>query len=163
MCCGLAAVNMATAYAYRVQPTAEYLKKSYEYLGIGKCCGSGTDSNAQLKVAKAIGNCPKSIAAPIKYTKVKEWLAQGTPVVVAIKYSYITSKCSPWQGYHSLLVVGYDEKASSWLVHDPLCSSASSGSYRSIPSTQFRAAVDAYADAAGWRDKDTVFAVVALK
>jgi len=165
MCCGLAAVNMATAYAYRVQPTADYLKKSYEYLGIGKCCGNGTNGDDQLRVAKAktVGNCPNSFSAPITYTKLKEWLAQNVPVVVALRYSFISSKCSSWQGMHSFLVVGYDEKQSTWLVHDPLCASASSGAYRSIPSTQFRAAVDSYAEAVGRKDKDSVFAVVAQK
>jgi hypothetical protein len=162
-CCGLAAANMATSFQWGQAPTAAYLRAMYEHLGLASCCRPGTTIYDQRRVAISVGNCPSSTAGKITYSSLKSKLASGKPVVVALRYGALSNRCSTYASWHSVLVVGYDEPRSSWFIHDPLCSTASRGAYKSVPSDEFRSGVDAYAREAGYTDGNSVFAMTAQR
>jgi len=143
-CCGLAAANMGTAYLGEISPTKEYLKKMYEYLGKNSCCSGGTYPEEQLDAAINIGNAENSYEDYLSWDDLKAEIRNGHPVIVGLKYSYIKTKCSTFNGYHSVLVIGYNSTKGYWVVNDPLCSSSSNGRNKQIPSSEFRKACEAY-------------------
>lgn len=149
-CCGLAAVNMATAYLHGVEPSDSYLKKMRDYLGLNKCCGDGTTAGQQLDVAKNIGNARGSLEGYFSWSDLKQALRRGNPVVVGVKYSYIHNKCSQFNGYHSFCLIGYKESIGVWTVNDPLCRDISGGINKRIPSVEFRSACEAFSQLSGY-------------
>lgn len=154
-CCGLASVNMGTAFLNGKNPTAGYLTKMYKYLGKDASCynkkdGLGTNQEQQLIVAKEVGNTQNSYNANLSFDELKNVLKKGNPVVVGLKYSFITNRCSSFNGYHSVIVIGYNGKGSYWVVNDPICSSASSGLNKRISSLEFRNATQSWSNQYGY-------------
>jgi hypothetical protein len=144
-CCGLAAINMATAFVHGVTPKAEYLVMAYEFLGMNSCCTTpkrGTNIFDQLKVAKEIGRAGSSYAGTFKLDYIKNMIQARCPVVTLIDYKILTGahKCQfDYFDYHSIVIRGYDEKKGIWRIVDPLCNSSSG--FKEIPSKDFRNAV----------------------
>lgn len=159
-CCGLATINMATAYVNGVSPTATYLKKMFQHLGVGSTCGSGTNASQQLKVAKEIGQAWGSYNSFLTWDQLKGLLKAGTPVVVGVDYSQLKNRCANYNGWHSLLVIGYNGQRQDWVVNDPLCRTASTGMNKRYASADFRRAAEAWARAHGYHTSGVYATVV---
>ena len=146
-CCGITSGNMATAYLHGIAPTAEYLKKGYEHLGLNSCCHDSKDGSKGLNiyevadVADQVGNASGSTGACMTFQEMKTKLQANLPVAVAVKYGHIASerRCANFLGNHMVLVIGFKETEGVWIVNDPLCSRGAS----SWPSQEFRSAATA--------------------
>jgi hypothetical protein len=147
-CCGIAAVNMGTAYLWGATPQTAYLTKGQQLLGLDACChrpdgSKGTNFFDQASVAKNVGNAKGSYAACLTFDGIKAIVRSGVPVVVELMYGQIAKarRCGSgtFTGPHSAIVVGFDEGQGVWFVNDPLCS----GGPSTWPSAEFRAALTA--------------------
>jgi hypothetical protein len=148
-CCGLASVNMATAYLWGVAPTAAYLSKETALLGLNSCChklsnpsSKGTNVYDQARVAREVGNAKSSQAACFTFDSLKTYLRAGYPVPVSLVYGNVPAPytcLSTFKGRHSVLLVGFNETSQTWTVNDPLCSAGQ----RVWSSSVFRSALSA--------------------
>lgn len=162
-CCGISSVNMATSYLYGKNPSSDYLKKMYQYLGKNSGCSGGTTQDEQLKVAKDIGNAKNSYNKFMTFDQAKALLKSGNPIVVGLKYSYIKNKCSSFNGYHTVTLIGYNATQGYWVVNDPLCLSPSYGLNKKIPSAEFRNATEVWASANGGKTSGYIYGTVIKK
>lgn len=153
-CCGIAAVNMGTAYLWGLQPTAQYLKNGYTRLGLNSCCKSatktGTTPQDQLLVAREIGNAWGSSfnAYGMTWEDLKRALRAGNPVAVSVRYSSAwPSRCVAWTGFHTVTLIGFNNEEGYWVVNDPLCRTGTGR--KRISSAAFRSAAEAYSGLSG--------------
>lgn len=147
-CCGPTAGNMATAFLHGVAPTAAFLQKGYQYLGLNSCCGTGTSLAQVTQVAKNVGTALGS-GGPYcaTFANIKTQLQAKHPVAVAVTYNNIGAarRCGTFNVPHVLLITGYDETLGMWYGEDPYCTSGG----QSWQSMELRSAAGAQVAAYG--------------
>jgi len=141
--CGYAGTTMLTSFYHDYTPTTSLMQDMAEYITSKRCPSLTSDSEDYAKAAQEIGNVPGAYRAWISWDDLKQFLKDGTPVLVSVKYASLgTYRCDKnWYAGHSVVVTGVSELKGEWYIHDPLCSTASLGSYKAIPSGTFRSAV----------------------
>ena len=156
--CGYASTAMLTAYYHDTIPQTSLMQEMANQVK-GSYCPIELSNNLDLqKAAREVGKTPNAYCSNPRnlnltsdedceihgwtWDDLKGHLNEGLPVAVTLMYGTLGSyRCSSWNSGHSVVVVGYSESRSEWLIHDPLCPDASSGAYKAIPSTIFRQAV----------------------
>ncbi len=138
-----AVTAMQTAYLHGTFPTVSTMQAMAQQATGAACPTTLSSSYDYVSAAQQVGNAPRSYAGYMSFEDIKGLVSGGTPVHVAVKYGDLGNRrCSKsWSGGHALLVVGYSQPAGVWRVHDPLCSDAGDGAYRTLPSVDFRAAI----------------------
>lgn len=153
--CGFAAANMLSAYYHKVTPTVDFMKAMAKYAIGQECPQASSYLSDQAKALRDVGGISTAYATDnYSYLNLKSSIKQGIPVSVAIQYSQLNNsqfgdyRCANYNYGHSVVAVGYNETRGEWLIHDPLCTSESTGAYRVIPSTLFKAAGSALSGSA---------------
>lgn len=141
--CGFASTVMITSFYNKVEPSTSVMQNMAMYTK-GKHCPTNLSTNVDFeKAARSIGQVWTTTKTTLTWDELKQKINEGSPVLVNLIYGNLGNyRCSTsWSGGHSIVVVGYSEPRGEWLIHDPLCSTPTNGTYRAIPSKRFRDAV----------------------
>ncbi|MCI5180853.1 MAG: hypothetical protein D3911_16340, partial [Candidatus Electrothrix sp. AW3_4] len=148
--CGYASTTMLTSFYHNITPQTSLMQDMAEHVKGSRCPATGSYVEDYEKAAQEVGGTPDAYKVDannwMTWDDLKNHLNEGIPVLVHLIYKPLGSyRCDTlWNDGHAVVVVGYSESRSEWVIHDPVCRDASSGAYRAIPSAIFRQAISEY-------------------
>lgn len=156
--CQYASASMLAGFAWGTDYATYDVMQRMALAAKGNRCPTTLSSMDDALVGlRAVNSQSDSEVEEVSYDQMKNYLKQGIPVGVSVKYVELGNyRCiTSWAGGHSIVVIGYSETNQTWTYRDPLCSSGT----KTVPSSIFRKAIAA---SSGSDDKFNMLVVLPM-